>query len=137
MKHKSPKQKAKDRAWELFSIYIRLRDCLFTTGTTTRGKCISCGVEYPFNVLQAGHFVDGRCNSILFSEEGVHAQCLRCNFFLNGNKDNYRKAILDLYGNGYDEVLNQEKFAGKKFTVSELEDLITELQEKIKLLEEK
>ena len=125
----------KKKAWVLFSRYIRLRDCLFTTRTTTSGRCISCGVEYPFNELQAGHFVSGRHNSYLFSEEGVHAQCKRCNVYLYGNPLHYRRAIIDLYGDGYDEVLEQESKEIKKFTIAELEELAAEYQEKIRGLE--
>ena len=126
----------KKKVWVLFSRYIRLRDCLFTTGTRTHGKCITCDQVSPIERLQAGHFIAGRHNSYLFSEEGVHAQCGHCNGALEGNTLKYRRAIIDLYGDGYDEVLEQESREIKKFTVSELEDLITELQERIKRLEQ-
>ncbi len=134
MKKKTVSQLKKD-VWKVFSYYIRLRDCLFTTGTTTHGRCVSCGKLCEFSQLQAGHFVPGRTNNILFDEEIVHAQCSYCNNALEGNHHNYRKTILDLYGNGYDEVLQQRRYVTKKFTVPELEELLTYYKEQLRLLE--
>lgn len=133
MRKKTVGQLKKD-VWPVFSKYIRLRDCLFTTGTTTHGKCISCGKWCEFNQLQAGHYVPGRTNNILFDEEIVHAQCSYCNNALEGNHHQYRKAILDLYGDGWDEVLNQRRYVHKKFTISELEDMLEYYKNKIKEL---
>src|ERR1019366_6086358 len=78
-KKRSPKQKAKDNAWDSFSIYIRTRDCLKTTGNPDEGLCCTCSRLYSIKQLQAGHFIPGRHNSVLFSEQGVHAQCFGCN----------------------------------------------------------
>jgi hypothetical protein len=124
----------KKKAWRFFSEYIRLRDCLFTTGTLTHGKCITCGVRLPFKDLQAGHFISGRHNSYLFDEECTHAQCRTCNILKGGNPLEYRRQIIDLYGDGYDEVLEKRSHEIKKFTVEELENLIKELKEKISKL---
>ena len=70
--------------WPTFSRYIRVRDCLATTGTTTHGKCVTCGKTYAFHKLQAGHFIPGRTDAILFDTEQVYAQCFRCNIKLQG-----------------------------------------------------
>lgn len=80
MKRKrSPKQKAKDEAWSAFSRFIRLRDCLRFTGNPDMGKCVTCNRPYPFKELQAGHFIQGRSNSVLFDERIVYSQCFGCN----------------------------------------------------------
>lgn len=81
---KTPKQLAKDKAWKYFSLYIRVRDCIKTTGYVDSGICYTCGVRLPIKKLQAGHLVAGRTNSILFQEEAVRSQCLGCNFFKAG-----------------------------------------------------
>jgi len=125
----------KKKAWGYFSQYIRLRDCTRTTGCGSFGLCITCGKRYHFKLLQAGHFVSGRHNANLFSEKGVHAQCYNCNINLRGNTLEYRRKIIDRYGKGYDEVLEEEACQIKKFTVVELEELITDLKDKIKELE--
>jgi len=78
---------AKARAWKAFSRYVRLRDALETTGTTTHARCCTCGNVFPafgIGCLQAGHFIAGRGNAILFAESGCHAQCYICNVVKKG-----------------------------------------------------
>lgn len=97
----------KKKAWNAFSLYVRTRDCLLTTGCASFGLCITCGKRYHIKLLQAGHFVPGRHNAVLFSEEGTHAQCYNCNINLRGNTLKYRHKIVEIYGVGYDEVLEK------------------------------
>lgn len=78
-KVKTERQKAKTKAWEAFSIYIRTRDCLRFTGSPTEGKCVTCKRPYPFKKLCAGHFIQGRGNAVLFDERIVYSQCMGCN----------------------------------------------------------
>ncbi len=125
------KSTIKAKAWKAFSEYIRLRDCLFTTGSTDYGKCVTCSAILPFKDLQAGHFIPGRHNGNLFSEEGTHAQCRICNLYKNGAPLEYRRAILDLYGDGYDEVLEKEAREVKKYSVEDLTNLRKEYTIKI------
>jgi len=127
----------KKKAWILFSQYIRMRDCLRTTGCASYGLCITCGKRYHIKLLQAGHFISGRHNANLFNEEGCHAQCYNCNINLRGNTLEYRRQIIKLYGEGYDEVLETQARKIMKFTPSELENLMKELGGKIKLMEGK
>lgn len=75
-KKKSERAIAKDKAWDSFSIYIRTRDCLRFTGDPTQGKCITCNKPFDFKHLQAGHFINGRGNAVLFDERLVYSQCL-------------------------------------------------------------
>ena len=79
MAKKTKRALAKDAAWKSFSRYIRLRDCLRFTGDPDNGRCITCGRDYPFKKLQAGHFIQGRGNAVLFDERIVYSQCLGCN----------------------------------------------------------
>lgn len=125
----------KKRVWDIFSRYIRLRDCMETTGCTSFGLCITCEKRNHFKLLQAGHFIPGRHNANLFSEKGVHAQCYNCNFNLRGNTLVYRRKIIEMYGPGYDEVLEEEDKQIVKFTISYLEAKEAELKEKIRMLE--
>ncbi len=126
----------KKKAWVLFSIYIRTRDCLKTTGCASFGLCITCGKRYHFKLLQAGHFISGRHNANLFSEKGTHAQCYNCNINLRGNTLEYRRKIIEMYGELADEELEDIARQTKKFIVSDLEALAEDLKEKIKSLEE-
>ena len=127
--------KVKKDVWVVFSRYIRTRDCLLTTGCASFGLCVTCGKRYHFKLLQAGHFVSGRHNANLFSERGTHAQCYNCNLNLKGNTLVYRRKIIELYGKGADEELEEIDRQLKKFTIPDLKELEAELKDKIKLLE--
>ena len=126
----------KKRLWTLFSLYIRTRDCLKTTGTLSRGKCITCGKEYEISQLQAGHFIAGRSNSVLFDEKGVFAQCYACNVGLHGNILEYRRKIIEMYGPCSDEKMEADSKLTRKFTVWELDEMIRLYREKICQLDE-
>ena len=102
--------------WSLFSKYIRLRGCLKTTGTITRGRCITCGRIYDFNKLQAGHFIPGRAKSILFNDKCVHGQCFRCNVVLGGNWPRYYRFMQKTYGQQTIEDLITASFIDTTFT---------------------
>ena len=102
-------KKLKKDAWDWFSKYIRLRDCLKTTGTKEWGTCITCNTRHHFKELQAGHFVSGRGNSVLFQEDGVHAQCMQCNFFKGGNPVAYMIKMIEMYGLPRTEAMQAEK----------------------------
>jgi hypothetical protein len=123
----------KKKCWNLFSQYIRLRDCKMTTGCPAFGLCFTCDKRYHFKLLQAGHFVPGRHNSNLFSEKGTHAQCYNCNINLHGNTLEYRRRVIAMYGPGTDEELEAEARVVRKYTVFELQEKILYLE---KLLEE-
>lgn len=112
--------------WPLFSKYIRLRDCLATTGTKTHGKCITCGRQYPFGKLQAGHFVPGRNDSVLFDEELVNAQCYRCNVILAGMWPRYYRVMQDRHGQDWIEgKIDQWERDKEELTISKLKALET------------
>jgi len=116
----------KKKAWSMFSKYIRLRDCLLTTGTKERGVCFTCGRTYTFEQLQAGHFVGGRLNSILFLEDNVHAQCVKCNMFLHGNIMEYLPRMIELYGQKRVDELKSLRNKEKKWAIGELESIYLE-----------
>lgn len=88
-KKKTGKQKAKEKAWAAFSRYIRTRDCLRFRNSLDEGVCVTCKREYPFKHLQAGHFISGRGNAVLFDERIVYSQCSGCNVHLRGNYVEY------------------------------------------------
>lgn len=127
----------KKQAWGVFSEYIRKRDCLRTTGSLEYGECFTCDdpPQHHISYLQAGHFIAGRHNAYLFSEEGVHAQCVKCNLTLGGNPHEYRRRLVQMYGEEKTMALEIEAKALKRFTISELKDLTKYYKEKIRELE--
>ena len=72
----------------------------------------------------------------MFSEKGTHAQCYNCNINLRGNTLEYRRKIIEMYGSGYDEVLESEDRQIVKYTHQDYEELIENLKEKVKELED-
>ena len=90
------------KAWDAFSIFIRLRDSIGQPIVGPRiGRCCTCGKLYPAfgkGCMQAGHYVPGRSNAVLFEEHNTHAQCYNCNVNLKGNPIKYRKFIERKYG---------------------------------------
>lgn len=98
MKKKTSRQKAKDKAWKAFSRYIRARDCIRFTGDIEEGVCVTCKVRRPFKELQAGHFISGRGNAVLFDEEVVFCQCYGCNMGRGGAYIEYFVFMEQEYG---------------------------------------
>lgn len=124
----------KKKAWDAFSVYIRLRDCFGTTGCTSFGLCITCGKRNHFKLLQAGHFLPGRHNANLFSERGTHAQCYNCNINLKGNTLEYRRKIIEMYGVRYDEVIEKRDNEIVKYSIAQLEGMIADYKQRAKQL---
>ena len=122
--------KLKNEIVPIFNRYIRLRDCLATTGSPNWGECISCNETKPFFELDAGHFVP-KHNGNLFSERGVHAQCRKCNRYLHGNQLGYRRGLVELYGEDVTLELEGENKQIKKFTPHELEGLLELYKKKL------
>lgn len=94
----SPLIKVKKDLGKIFSMFIRMRDCLETTGTLDEGLCCTCKKRYPLKKLQAGHFIPGRMDSILFEPTCVHAQCYRCNMRRQGEWVRYYRFMQKKYG---------------------------------------
>lgn len=128
----------KKKAWNEFSIYIRTRDSLANPyGNTDYLICCTCNKPYPafgIGCAQAGHFIPGRGNAILFDERGVHGQCYNCNVRLKGNWPEYMSFMMNKYGREtVDELLRLNKTI-RKFTTDELQDLIEIYKAKLKEL---
>lgn len=126
----------KKATWDVFSRYIRTRDCLRTTGCSSFGLCITCDKRLHFKLLQAGHYIPGRRSNNLFEESGCHAQCYNCNINLKGNTHVYAKKLKELYGENHPEWLFINDQTIRKFTILELEEFKREYEDKIKYLEE-
>ena len=121
IKHLS-KKKLKEKAWDLFSVFIRTK----YADQDGLVECVTCGKSSHWKQLQAGHFVDGRNNSVLFNERLVHPQCKRCNVFLKGNKVKYVLFMKKTYGYTDQEIeyLDNLKFQTKDLSVQDLLDIV-------------
>ena len=117
-KKRSAKAIAKDKAWDACSEYIRRKFAV--DGYTT---CVTCGVTKPWKEMQAGHYVDGRNNTVLFMEEIIYPQCFSCNMGKKGNKIKYT-AFMMRKGYTMDELdtLDNLKFGIKKMSTNDFKE---------------
>lgn len=122
----------KKKADKYFSTYIRLRD-----SHNGVAECITCGVKKPYKQMQAGHFVSRRISALRFDEENVNAQCTGCNMFKAGEQYLYAKALDLKYGDGKADELMNRRHETKKWTIPELEEIISDCKQQIKWYEER
>ena len=126
-KPKTILSKEKKKCWTAFSIYIR------SSAADKDGiaECVTCGVRKPWKKLQAGHFVPGRGNAILFDERGVHPQCFACNVYKKGNPRSYDRYMRMTYGNQVVDEIDELSTTTRKYTIEELQKLTAYYQNKV------
>lgn len=118
---------ARNKCWDTFSIYIRTRDCLRTANCPDYGYCVTCGAYLPFKSLQAGHFIAGRHNGVLFDDRNCHNQCYRCNMVLKSNPVAYELFMMRNYSEDIINTLfekNRQDVQIKAFELLELNEQI-------------
>jgi hypothetical protein len=116
------------KAQASFNKYIRTRD-------QNKG-CISCGKQ----ITDAGHYRSvGQFSALRFNEMNVNGQCRACNCFLHGNLIEYRKGLVNRYGE--EKVLYLESITGrlslKKWHSTELVAIVEEYKNKYKEIQTK
>jgi 5-methylcytosine-specific restriction endonuclease McrA len=113
-----PKLTAK--AQKVFNAYIRKRDS--QDGYFT---CISCGRTLTTDQMDAGHFAPVKGGSALrFDEYNVNGECKKCNGFDEFHLIGYRRGIIEKYGEGVLLHLEQNARLIKKWSRTELNELI-------------
>lgn len=105
---------------EVFSKYIRLRDCM----SNGFFRCISCGQIKPFKQADNGHYINRQHMSTRFDEMNCNAQCRSCNRFMEGNIQNYRKGLIAKYGEQKVLLLESKQSISRKYSDFEYEQLI-------------
>ena len=117
---KRTKTSAKRGAKASFNRFIRIRDCIRTSGWPDQGSCVTCGKFFPFEDLDGGHFVKaGNHAATLFDEQNCTAQCRRCNRFEDGRQYEHGKAIDKIYGEGTADAIVERS---KKEVIRTIED---------------
>lgn len=107
-----------------FNAFIRERD--------SREPCISCGAPY-FVFKQAGHYFSGGGHAnVLFDEDNVHGQCVKCNIEKAGNTVEYGVRLERKIGKARFEVLRANAYEPKRWEVDELQSIIREYKQKKK-----
>ena len=144
-KEKSDKQKDKEwkqRKAKMKSDLMNLSDWLkiaqthFNTYIRERDKnqvCISC--QKPPLKKNAGHFFNANNHyNVRFDEDNVHLQCEHCNTFLSGNLIFYRENLINKIGIESFEALENKARITRKFSISEVKEIIETYKTKIKIL---
>jgi hypothetical protein len=114
IKHKSLKSLRKT-LWKLVSEYVR---------RTENGVCFTCGDKRMWQAQDAGHYIHKNC--LDYDLVNIHCQCSRCNRYLHGNSGVYAEKLIKLYGQATVENLRRKANITKKFSIIELETMISE-----------
>ena len=119
---KTVRQKLKKEVWKWCSLYIRQRDSV----NGEWGYCCTCGKIVQIKYGDAGHFIGrglGGSSGVYFDERNIHLQCKTCNAFEQGAYTEYRKFMLDKYGQ---EVIDELELKHRthNYTLMDLEGLL-------------
>lgn len=90
----------KKKAWAAFSKYIRRRGAWERDGEWVN-SCVTCGQVRQIagmGCLQAGHYIPGRGNAVMYEEDCVHPQCYVCNVRESGRWVEYDEFMIKTYG---------------------------------------
>ena len=122
---KSNRSKKIKRLDDLFSVFIRKRDC------APIGRCISCGKMITFETADCGHYVNRKHMATRYDEMNCNAQCRACNRFDEGNIQGYRKGLIDKHGLHTVEMLEIKKFNVCPMKEVDLDILIAYYKQKL------
>lgn len=120
-----------EKLWDIFSIYIRLRDAN-KNGMIT---CVTSGRVVHWKDSDAGHFISRRHLSTKFDEQNVHAQSRHDNRFQYGRQFEYAKFIDKKYGIGTaDKLLVKSRMICKRgqFEIDTMSDFYKKEVDRIK-----
>jgi len=125
---------SKATAWGWFAKYIKLRDALATTGRPDEVRCITCGKVYLIDDVDAGHMIPGRTGGILFDESIVFAQCRRCNRDGNGERQAFKRVMVERHGLEWYELKEKARNTPTKLGDFECKLIADTYREKYKAL---
>jgi hypothetical protein len=125
---KNPRKRAKQRAWDAISLYIRL------SYADPEGylKCFTCDTVRHYKEVDAGHFIHG--DNMDFIEENLHPQCDTCNRHLSGNGVQYTMRMIKMYGVEVVEELLSRKHDIVKHGIQDFLNIEAKYKEKVKNL---
>lgn len=89
---------------------------------------------YGKGCMQAGHFIPGRNNAVLFDEIIVNGQCYNCNFNLKGNWVEYECVMLARHGRKAIEEMKLKSKQRVKMTAQDMVDIQEKYKKKIEEL---
>lgn len=114
---------------DVFSKYIRLRDC----DKNWIVVCPLCWAKIPRKKAQNMHFISRWVLKYRFDEMNCHAWCMRCNVLLNWNYIEYTLWMINQYGKEKVEHMKHDKELCKVETWR-LEEMVEEYKWKVEEL---
>ena len=108
------------QAWKLQSELIRREE---------GGVCYTCGKIQNWKDCHCGHFK--HLDSLDFYRPNLHCQCCGCNTYRHGNLANYAEHLVRDYGKSILQEILTLGHQIKKFTSTELEQIIDDRKKKI------
>lgn len=101
------------------------------------GKCISCWRKIKRNEGHGGHYIPRMHMATAFDLRNIHLQCPYCNNQLHWNLIEYRKNMIEQFGEDLVLELEEKKNQTKDFTLEELEALLAQTNWLIELEKQK
>lgn len=82
----------------LSKLHARYKNAYLLNGIP-HAVCVTCHKEKPIDRnLHGGHFIKSTVWPIRWHINNIHAQCVGCNKYLDGNEAMYARYIIDTYG---------------------------------------
>jgi hypothetical protein len=128
---KSTRSKKIKRLDDVFSKFIRRRDCGFGIA-----RCISCSKPITYDSCDCGHYVNRKHMATRYDEQNCNAQCRSCNRFSEGNIQGYRRGLIAKIGEKETDMLEIKKHNYCHLTEVELDLMIDYYKKKLKELEQ-
>lgn len=125
IKHISKKALHK-KAWALISEYVR-RSAANEHGIVL---CYTCGRPHIWTDIDCGHYIHKDC--LDFDLVNLKAQCSFCNRRKHGNSGVFAERLIAEYGEQAIIELRTRSEQIKKFTITELQELIETYKQKLK-----
>ena len=120
-------------------VYIKDCDTIVDwTKPLGRCVCITCGKSYPWkgtNLLDTGHFIASRRNSILLLEENCAPQCKHCNRDHHGRPLEFEQWMRAVRGQDTIDRLKRLKTESVTFDREQLVDMRIEFARRLKVAE--
>jgi len=80
--------------WKAFSEYIRRKNA----DRNGYVRCCSCGQIHQWKNVDCGHYISRSFLTVRYDEMNCAPQCKGCNAFRQGNPIEFRKHLIDRYG---------------------------------------
>ena len=128
MARKQSLKTVKNRAHELLQKLVRMK----AADDNGYVQCVSCGVVKHYTQMDGGHFISRSYSFHSLREENIHPQCKGCNRFFGKCHDDYRRYMVEMYGEEFVDWLTDTKWTIHKWSIPDLNEQIAYFKERIK-----